>query len=75
MNTAAVTLPGPSTRYARALRWIGSLLDAAADRLDRRAPQHEPLDPMPRHTSFDEVVGDLRNRINSGFGGGQRPFY
>ena len=48
---------------------------AAADHLDRRVPADAPLEPMPRHTSFDEVVGDLRNRINSGFGAGQRPYY
>ena len=49
--------------YANGLRWLGSLLNAAADYIDR----HEP-EPMPRHTSSEEILCEVRNRISSGFG-------
>jgi hypothetical protein len=75
MSADAATLPDRRSRYAAGLRRLGELLAAAADYLDRRVPADAPLQPMPRHTSFDEVVGDLRNRINSGFGAGRPPYY
>lgn len=75
MSAGELPLRSRSAWYAEGLRWIGSLFDAAADWLDRRAPGHASLDPMPRHTSFDEVVGDLRNRIHAGFGADRRPYY
>lgn len=75
MSAAEVTLPSRSSWYAEGMRWIASTLAWAAKRLERASASHASLDPMPRHTSFDEVVGDLRNRIHSGFGGGQRPYY
>lgn len=74
-SAADVARPKKASRYAEGLRWIGSLFGSAADWLERPAPGHASLDPMPRHTSFDEIVGDLRNRIHSGFGAGQRPYY
>ena len=75
MSADEATLSDGTSWYAAGLRRLGDLLAAAADYLDRRVPADSPLEPMPRHTSFDEVVGDLRNRINSGFGAGQRPYY
>ena len=51
-----------STWYSEGLRWIGSLFDAAADFLER-ATGPAPLEPMPRHTSFEEIVGEVRNRV------------
>lgn len=75
MSTPGVALPTRASWYAEGARWIASSLAWTANRLGRAAATHASLDPMPRHTSFDEVVGDLRNRIHSGFGGGQRPYY
>jgi hypothetical protein len=75
MSAPGVALPTRAAWYAVSLRWIAASLAWAANRLDRATADHASLDPMPRHTSFDEVVGDLRNRIHSGFGGGQRPYY
>ena len=51
-----------STWYSEGLRWIGSLFDGAADFLER-ATGPAPLEPMPRHTSFEEIVGEVRNRV------------
>ncbi len=56
--------------YAAPLRWLGSAFIDAAARLDRPSPE-----PMPRHTSFDEVLADVRNRSNVGFEAGHRPHY
>jgi hypothetical protein len=75
MRYREATLPDGASWYATGLRRLGELFAAAADYLDRRGPGDAPVEPMPRHTSFDEVVGDLRNRIHSGFGAGQRPYY
>ena len=51
-----------SSWYAEGLRWMGRLLNDAADFIDREVPE-----PMPRHTSSEEILADVRNRINSGF--------
>lgn len=75
MSAPEVALPTRAAWYAEGLRWIAASLASAAHRLERAATDHASLDPMPRHTSFDEVVGDLRNRIHSGFGAGRRPYY
>jgi hypothetical protein len=74
MRYREATLPDGASWYATGLRRLGELFAAAADYLDRRGPGDAPVDPMPRHTSFDEVVGDMRNRIHCGFGVGQRPY-
>lgn len=75
MSAPGATLPNKASWYAEGLRRMAAWLYSAADRLDRLPTVHASLDPMPRHTSFDEIVGDLRNRIHSGFGAGQRPYY
>ena len=64
-----------STWYADGLRWIASVIADTADYLDSPAPDTASLDPMPRHTSFDEIVGDMRNRANFGISAGERPYY
>jgi hypothetical protein len=74
-SAAQVAPPDKAAWYADGLRWIAALFDSAADRLDRAATVHASLDPMPRHTSFDEIVCDMRNRIHTGFGAGNRPYY
>jgi hypothetical protein len=53
--------------YAEGLRWIASLLTAAADRLDRlqRPAELAPLEPLPRLTPRDEALYDLRNRLTN----------
>lgn len=58
-----------TTWYSEGLRWMAEALTGAADFLDRRAPE-----PMPRHTSAEEVLSDLRNRANA-FYTGSRPHY
>ena len=75
MNTLEARMPQRSTWYADGLRWIASVITDAADYLDSGAPEAASLDPMPRHTSFDEIVADVRNRNYNGFGSGQRPYY
>lgn len=75
MSPSGIALPDRAAWYAEGLRWIAALLDSAASRLDRAATVPASLDPMPRHTSFDEIVGDLRNRVHSGLGSGHRPYY
>ncbi|MEO7741640.1 MAG: hypothetical protein ABIR98_01715 [Usitatibacter sp.] len=75
MNTLEAAMPQRSTWYADGLRWIASVIANAADYLDSSCLEAASLDPMPRHTSFDEIVGDMRNRANSGFCAGQRPYY
>lgn len=72
--SAPATLSLHASWHAKGLRWMAARLWSAADRLDRLGG-HASLDPMPRHTSFEEVVGDMRNRIHSGFGAGHRPYY
>lgn len=64
-----------NTWYADGLRWVATVCSDAADYIDRSTLATTSPSPMPRHISYDEVVGDVRNRINAGFGGGQRPYY
>jgi hypothetical protein len=76
MNAALeAAMPQRTTWYADGLRWIASAISGAADYLDSSEPESASLDPMPRHTSFDEIVSDMRNRANTGFAAGQRPYY
>ena len=46
--------------YADGLRWVGSVLTTAADFIDRETPE-----PMPRHTSGEEILSETRNRLLS----------
>ena len=50
--------------YADGLRWIGSLLNDAADRLDRSAP--EPLEPH-EYRAMERYVDELRTRVHIHF--------
>ena len=67
MNALDIRTHARSAWYSEGLRWVGGLLNDAADYLERSSPS-ETLAPMPRHTSYDEIVGDLRNRLQAGFG-------
>ena len=49
--------------YADGLRWIGSLLVGAAERLELRAAEHDANDPWPEVLPPHERVFELRNRI------------
>ena len=49
-----------TTWYADGLRWVGTLLTAAADFIDRETPE-----PMPRHISGEEILSETRNRLLS----------
>ena len=71
---SATTL-STTTWYADGLRWVAGVFEDAADYLDRTTSAASAPSPMPRHTSYDEVVGEVRNRIQSGFGAGNRPYY
>ena len=53
--------------YAGALRRFGSLLHAAADRLESPAPRAESLEPAPDSWRHDERVFEIRNRILNGY--------
>ena len=68
MNALESRMHARSRWYSEGLRWVGGLLSGAADYLERATPAREPLAPMPRHTSYDEIVGDLRNRLHAGVG-------
>ena len=49
-----------SSWYAEGLRWMGSVLNGVADYLDRPEPE-----PMPRHTSCEEILSETRTRLLS----------
>jgi len=54
--------------YADGLRWIGSILNGAADHLERNAAEPlEPRPPLPQHRAIDEYVSDVRHRIHVHF--------
>ena len=74
-NTLEAAMTQRTTWYADGLRWIASVITDTADYLDSPAPDDASLDPMPRHTSFDEIVADMRNRAHAGFSAGTRPHY
>ena len=75
MNALETAMPQRSHWYADGLRWIASVINDAANYLDSPAPDAASLDPMPRHTSFDEIVGDMRNRAHAGFAASPRSYY
>lgn len=63
--SAALGLAAPW--YAEALRRIGSLMLALADKLERAAPEPQPLEPSLQVPSPEERVFELRNRILNGY--------
>jgi hypothetical protein len=57
---------GQGAWYAEALRWIGSWIVNAADRLDQRAIDNAE-EPWPELLPPHERVFELRNRIHNGY--------
>lgn len=51
--------------HADGLRWIASLLESAAVRLERPPVELAPLEPMPRITPRDEALYELRHRLTN----------
>ena len=51
--------------HADGLRWIASLLESAATRLERRPVELAPLEPMQRTTARDEALDELRHRLTN----------
>lgn len=52
--------------YADGLRWIGSIFNDAAERLERSAADQEPLDPRV-HREIEQYVNDLHRRVHVHF--------
>jgi hypothetical protein len=71
----AITTTSANFWYADGLRWIGSIFNTLADQLDDLGRDQEADIHMPRHISYDEIVGEVRNRMYTGFGSGNRPYY
>ncbi|HEY4998042.1 MAG TPA: hypothetical protein VII36_02810 [Usitatibacter sp.] len=52
--------------HAEGLRWIGSLLQAAADRIERASIAAAPCEPAPAdRRRDDDLVDEVRLRIQS----------
>jgi len=51
--------------YADGLRWIASLLTAAAERLERRNADPLPIHPASREAARDEALYELRHRLTN----------
>jgi hypothetical protein len=63
MNYAPVSR---ATWYAEGLRWIGTVCNDAADRLERsNAPQALALEPTPPFKPVDEFLYDVRFRMQN----------
>jgi hypothetical protein len=60
---SAATYPR-SLWYADGLRWVGSLLTRAADRLAERSALEDAADPWPDLLPPHERVFELRNRAH-----------
>jgi hypothetical protein len=53
--------------YAEALRRAATLMLALAERLERAAPERQPLEPWVDIPPPDERLFELRNRILNGY--------
>ena len=49
--------------YADGLRWIGSIFNGAADRLESSAARDVPLDPR-EYRAIEDYVNDVRVRAH-----------
>jgi hypothetical protein len=56
-------MPNRAHFYADGLRWIGSLFDGAASRLERNAEELAGIDPRARREA-DEYLNDVRSRAH-----------
>ena len=52
-----------ATWYADGLRWIGSILNAAAERLERNAAE-PPLEPGA-YRDIERYVDEMRSRVHT----------
>jgi hypothetical protein len=66
MNASPYTAARNPAWHAEGLRWIASLFNAAADRLDtpREAPELA-LQPTPERKPFEEFLFDARFRVQN----------
>ena len=55
-----------ATFYADGLRWIGSIFNDAAERLERSVADEEPLDPSA-YREIERYVNDLHRRTHVHF--------
>jgi hypothetical protein len=65
MNPYRPTMPTRSSWYAEGFRWLGTILHAAADRLEPGPVAAAPLEPHPELLPPDYRVFQLRHRIQS----------
>ena len=49
--------------YADGLRWIGSIFNDAAERLERSATDEVPLDPAT-YRQIDGYMNEMRTRVH-----------
>ena len=56
-------MPNRSLFYAEGLRWIGSIFNGAAERLERNAVVDVPLDPRA-YRDIEEYVNNVRTRAH-----------
>lgn len=56
---------GHARWHAEGLRWIGSVLQAAADRIERASIAAAPCEPAPAERRHDDLVDEVRLRIQS----------
>ena len=52
--------------YADGLRWIGSIFNGAAERLERNAADQEPLHPGA-YREIEQYLNDMRRRVHVHF--------
>ena len=52
--------------YADGLRWIGSIFNDAAERLEKSVADEEPLDPGA-YREIERYVNDLHRRVHVHF--------
>jgi hypothetical protein len=56
-------VPNRSLFFAEGLRWIGSIFNGAAERLERNAVADAPLDPRA-YREIEEYVSNVRVRAH-----------
>lgn len=56
-------MPNRSLFYADGLRWIGSIFNDAADKLERNAGAQVPLDPR-EYQRIEDYVNNVRMRAH-----------
>lgn len=59
---SAIALPSRSSWHAEGLRWIGSLFNAAAARLERAPIASEPRAEL---LPYEDFISDVRHRVQN----------